>query len=313
MNFSFFLLQGSLLLLTNIANAQIEKIDKYYPSNKLYKNLKVKTVIDSSAFQDSSVRVNEYDEEGRPTHSYYKGHRNEGSVYVDKGDTLFRFMYWYPHSKGLYSAEQFIYDNKKQIIKYILYRNSYMGPRKIIVSMDEFFYDEKQQVSSIIELYSHDYPDSLRENMPVNKDLLEVRDVIYYEHRTNKGKLMIIGKHAFGKKDERATDTLFYDAQKRLVKKASFAKSGVIGEWRYSNLAQIELFTWSAGKKTEENYFTYYVDYIPEDKFYIGYMESDHDISEFMYDSKGLLKEQSFFYRDGKKELSSIYTYEFYD
>lgn len=298
----------------SILCAQTEELKKFYPENSLYRQLKVKTVTDSFMIVPGNSRITEYDSLGRELQSYYAGCLKCSSpyTYLTRGDTLFRLQYYRDSVKTwLHSYEAFVYSRSKKIIRYSYCRQPFHYDKGFYAQVNRFFYDESDSLTCLLAYSSHDYQQPVSAAMTIAETDLTLTDVIYYTYQKQPNTRLVIGKHAIGNPDWRATDSFTYNRHNQLIRVGSFAKRGFVGELGYANLNRVTEYDYQPGVVTEWNYHTSCLIKLPNGDCADPY-QSDMDKGEIILKPNGLPEIKYSFYQPGEKLIVSKYYYSYY-
>jgi hypothetical protein len=289
--------------------------DKYYPENLLIKQNKIKFVIDSSNYILPSKRsIKAYDEEGRVTGYFYHDIEkfNDPYVYKKSGDTLLRLKYRNDNTE-LYSYERFIYNGRGQILSYLECCDYYFEKGKFPVSYQEFYYNEENNLKSKLSYYKRDYNGVISGHHSITASELDLTDVVYYSFKKLKnGNVLVIGKHALGKPDWRATDSMLFDTKKRIIRFNSYAKMAWLG---CPSGAQVNKIADYAYTDSSVTITTYTIDckWPLSDTECAEYSKPDKYLEIKVYDKDKLMRKLYTHYQFNEKSLSDKFEYIYYD
>jgi len=284
--------------------AQPEYLKEFYPGNSLFKQQKIKKVIDSFLV-NKTVHVKEYDNTGRLTgeFNYYNTSTDNPFVYFKLNDTLYRFKYGFTN-KRLYSFEKFIYNKANKILEYQECTKQYTDSPT--TALHKFDYDPRGNLISQTIYRSFNYPGKLGEKMNILPTQLDLIDRFDYTYRKLNGKSYVIIKHAVNE-----TDTLIYDEHDRLVKQNRFEISGNMGDRSFDNINDITLFKYKKDSVIRANYITYCQARKRDGTCMLSHI-SEKTTEVKVFDKNGLLKETWQYINETTKQLSNRFYYEFY-
>lgn len=296
------------LLFTIGSSSQTRDSDKYYPENKLYRKLLVKSVIDTISNISGGHFKKEIDRLGRNTTWYYI----EDSVrthfqYEKKGDTLIRLHFNTVNGKKkpVYRFEKFLYNENGKILLYqscnTMYGSRNQAPE---CEMSKFYYDDKGRLLTQLDYYENNYNTEFSENMILSESLMRLVDVnVFSYHKNNK---LIVKKQNLGRSETRRIDSFFYDNSNRLIKSIGFQEQGYLGEFAVLDLRQIELVEYQKDSTLITRFITYRDWEIKKVK------RSEDETEVYIYEPNRLLKISYEQNRHGQKSMLFHYVYEFY-
>jgi hypothetical protein len=206
------LLLAFLCLVSSSLKAQYPEFSKYYPEKKLFKQLQVKMVIDSTYWRE------EYDTLGRLIEKHYS--RDTFSTvykYEWKGDTLVRYHYCsFPgHADSLFRFERFAYNERKEIIFYVNCQDALRGvDGEINYIVDKFSYKDGRLFSHYSYLNLHKVPFS--ESLAFSDE--DVRPITIFGFSYDKKGRLKTRKALEGYLQTQSTDGFHYDTRNRVTR-----------------------------------------------------------------------------------------------
>lgn len=288
--------------------------NKYYPENKTFKRNRIKYVIDSSEFiLPSKFNVKLYDTLGRLIGDINRSidSFNTPYIYSKTGDTTFRLKYNADRTQ-LLCFERFVQNKKGQVVSYLDCCNYYFKNDNYYVGYEEFYYDEKGRLKTKLSYFKEDYPGKVSHTINIKRTDLQLNDVIYYSYKTlKKGNTLIIGKHASGKPEWRATDSIILDKQKRIIRFNSFSKMASMGEMVQNNVNSITEYKYSDSTLTITDYTTYCIAPFSDFKC-LEYSHPDKNITIIVYNGDKTKKVVYGFYETGEKYIKDKYEYVYF-
>jgi hypothetical protein len=286
----------------------------YYPVNKIIKNNRIHSVTDSSEFiLPGKFRTRVYDTLGRIIGEISRPNTalDNPYIYRQSGDTTYRLKY-NADKAVLHSYQRFVLNKKGQIISYLDCGNYYLKDDSYYAGYEAFYYDDNGQLITKLSYTREDCPGKMDDKIIISSTALVLNDVINYTYKTlPNGNKLVIGKHAIGKPDWRATDSTMYDKQNRIIRFNSFSKVSALGERIGNNVNNITEYQYTNTSVKIIN-FTTYCYMLDKNIGCLSAVETDKDTSLIIYNFNKTLNTIYGFNLSGQRYLRDQYVYTYY-
>jgi hypothetical protein len=228
--------------------SQDKSLERFYIYDSVIKKNRVAKQIDTVG--DDYIR--EYDGLGREVAAYRKGDKEiYRSKYFNREDTIVCLHYVNGGKRSFIpvAIEKYVYSRNNRIL---YYHRSTKGSGKNEIEVYKFFYDEKERPMKVISYFHGNYPFPIHFDTPIIDTLLNPSGICLYFYDSNGRKFY--KKQMDGREDFQQVDTFYTDNKGRLLKMVSFQKEGYWGEWRASNIYNIEEFQYQKNKILTKEY-----------------------------------------------------------
>ncbi|BAV04333.1 hypothetical protein SAMN05421788_11063 [Filimonas lacunae] len=252
-----------LLLAASSAFAQREEFERYYSSDTLYKNAKVKTVRDSLPTYKGGHQCTDYDKEGRIISNYNSRDQKNDKViyrYFYKQDTLVcHTIYSLPAiaNDTIYRVEKYKYNQLQQIETYIEMAHSIptkLDPIHINYTMEKFIYNEAHQLVSQLKYVNKIEVPPFAPGLVLTDAQLQLS--YSYQFSFNSNHQLVARTETASNRPHLQTDSFFYNTNHQLVKQVTHYYPGAVGELAAREQYHTTLISYGQGYEIRRQYDT---------------------------------------------------------